>query len=75
MTNGNDWRVYQKLVLAALEDLKNAQHEQATLFNEFKTEVVTEIASLKVKAGVWGLVGGILATLPALILLFLKAFK
>lgn len=74
MTNGNDWSVYQKLVLAALEDLKQVTKEQATLFNEFKTEVVTEIASLKVKAGVWGLIGGILATLPALILLLLKVF-
>ena len=72
---GNGWHEYKNLVLRELERLtQEIRHER----NNFKQgfagiydrliEVEKEVAQLKVKCGIWGLVGGLIPALTALIL-------
>jgi hypothetical protein len=61
--NENGWGEYRKMVLKELENLGRVQEDirkDITLIRE-------EIASLKVKSGVWGLVGGMIPVAIAII--------
>ena len=52
----NGWTEYQRLVMSTLElHEKKLEGITATL-----TDIKVEIGMLKVKSGVWGLVGGII---------------
>lgn len=65
---GNGWTTYQKLVLAQLE-----QHQEALdKINDRLAEIRVEISELKVKAGVWGLVAGVI---PVIIMLIMEKMK
>ena len=73
--DGNGWDEYRKLVLAELRRIDEGfQHERR---NRTMTEKVTweriarlevAIAALKIKAGIWGLAGGLIPALTAIIL-------
>lgn len=58
------WEAYQRLVLAELkrfdEDIQDIKSKQQ--------EILSEIAVLKVKAGVWGAIGGLLTAIASGIL-------
>jgi hypothetical protein len=73
--SSNGWHEYKNLVMRELERLtQEIRHER----NNFKQgfagiydrliEVEKEVAQLKVKCGIWGLVGGLIPALTALIL-------
>jgi hypothetical protein len=65
---GNGWTTYQKLVLAQLE-----QHQQSLdKINDRLSEIRIEITELKVKAGIWGLVAGMIPVAIALIMQMLE---
>ena len=73
--NQNGWHEYKNLVLRELERLtQEIRHELNIFKQEFAgifdrlIEVEKEVAQLKVKCGIWGLVGGLIPALTALIL-------
>jgi len=85
--NRDGWSEYQKLVLSTLEDHKdliNKVNDRISdeikgvdaKVNEIRTQDIpsihVEIAMLKVKSGIWGLVGGLLMFLVTLGLNFLR---
>jgi hypothetical protein len=67
--NGNGWTNYQKLVLAQLE-----QHQESLeKINDKLNQIRIEITELKVKAGVWGLIAGMIPVIIAMLLHKVKA--
>ena len=58
----NSWSEYQKLVLDKLD----RQDRRLGCLEGKVGDVAVEIAMLKVKAGVWGAIGGILAVMGPL---------
>jgi len=64
----NGWNEWSKYVLKELERL-NGCYEQ---IDKKVDKIEQEIAMLKVKSGVWGLVGGLIPVVIALIFIFLK---
>ena len=65
MDDTNGWEQYQKLVLAELVRL----NEGVEGLKRQMTQVQTQVAVLKVKSGLWGLVAG---AIPVLILVLLQ---
>ena len=65
--NGNGWDQYQRLVLDKLDShtgwLKSLTRSVS--------KVETEISALKVKSGVWGILGGLI---PVLVLVLVYVF-
>lgn len=69
MENSQDtWREWSRHVLAELKRLNETQED---LNKEIKT-ISVEIAMLKVKSGVWGLLGGLI---PVLIMVLVESIK
>ena len=64
----NGWGEYQKLVLNELERL----NEQQEKINVKIDKLAIEIATLRVKAGMWGALAG---TVPALVTFLFMYFK
>lgn len=64
----NGWNEYQKLVLAKLE----AQDRQLEILRAKCERMSTEIALLKLKSGIWGLLGGMIPIGVALGLYLVK---
>ena len=64
----NGWQEWGKHVLAELERLNKQGEEQTRIVMALRED----IAGLKVKAGIWGLVGGMLPALAALLYVLLK---
>ena len=75
MSDGNGWDEYRKLVMRELERLTSEirhsrnNHEQGLqgLYARL-IETEKEIATLKVRCGIWGLMGGLIPTLSAILL-------
>lgn len=75
MADGNGWDEYRKLVLTEIQRLadeirherSNAERVQAHMLNRL-TEVDKEIAMLKVRCGMWGVMGGLIPALAALLM-------
>lgn len=61
--DGNGWSEYQKLVLHELETHSKELKEIREDVSSFKTE----LGILKVKSGIWGLLGGLMAAIPVAI--------
>jgi len=57
---------YQKLVMDKLEEHDN----RFSLINEKLTQIQVDIATLKVKAGVWGGVAGLIPVVIAVVMFF-----
>jgi len=73
--SSNGWHEYKNLVMRELERLtQEIRHERHNFKQGFAgiydrlIEVEKEVAQLKVKCGIWGLVGGLIPALTALIL-------
>ena len=60
----NGWEQYKRLVLSELERFNRTQDK----LNKKLDKVIVDIATLKVKSGLWGLLGG---TMPILIALMI----
>jgi hypothetical protein len=75
-TDGNNgWGEYRKLVMTEIERLTSEiRHERNNgkqvqqLMWEHMLRIEKEVASLKVKCGVWGLVGGLIPVVTALLM-------
>jgi len=75
VADGNGWDEYRKLVLTEIQRLadeirherSNAERVQAHMLNRL-TEVDKEIAMLKVRCGMWGVMGGLIPALAALLM-------
>ena len=84
--NLNGWNEYQRLVLNELNRhnvlIEDIKRDMDNRFNKFERQIYEkmsnvekEIIGLKIKSGVWGIVGGLIITVPVLIAimtLFLK---
>ena len=64
--DGNGWSIYEKLVMDKLDE------HDARFGNveEMLTQVRVDIATLKVKAGLWGGIGGLIPVVIALVMFF-----
>ena len=67
-----DWVQYRRLILSELKRLGADLEDLGNKLSKFQTEEVSQIkvdiAMLKVKAGMWGLGGGIVVALGGLLL-------
>ena len=65
------WGEYQKLVLHELQthssDLREIRKDMSSL--------KTEIGMLKVKSGLWGLIGGVISMIPVAVVVILELIK
>ena len=64
--DGNGWSIYEKLVMDKLDE-HDARFGNV---DEMLTQVRVDIATLKVKAGVWGGIGGLIPVVIALVMFF-----
>ncbi len=68
LSQANGWSVWGKHVLEELKRLNTAQAQ----IEKQVTRIHIEIATLKVKSGVWGLVGGAIPVMLGLTYMLLK---
>lgn len=66
------WSEYGKHVLAELERLNENISKLTDAYNQESKKIWTEIATLKTKAGLWGLMGGVLAVIPTIVIILLE---
>ncbi len=52
--------------LAKLEDVPDRQDKLMDTLTDFRIEVKSELASLKTKSGIWGLLGGLVPVIMAM---------
>ena len=63
MAEPNGWQEWSKFVLRELTRLSNAYEDLTKKVNDEMSIIKAEIAMLKVKSGVYGLVGGAILVL------------
>lgn len=66
--NSNGWSEWSRHVLAELERLDDNIKELTVAVNS----LVTEVAMLKVKAGIWGAIGGAIPVAVGLLVYYLR---
>jgi hypothetical protein len=76
MAHDNGWDSYQKLVLGKLSDhsavLESLDNKIQSIRTEDIPSLQIEIAMLKIKAGVWGAVAGVIPGTLAVVYIWLK---
>jgi len=71
MAEDNGWSKYEKMVIDKLDD-----HDSKFSGIEDKlTQIQVDIATLKVKAGVWGGIGGLIPAIIAIVMFYATAAK
>jgi hypothetical protein len=71
MAEDNGWSKYEKMVIDKLDD-----HDDKFSGIENKlTQIQVDIATLKVKAGVWGGIAGLVPVVLGLVLFYATAVK
>ena len=71
MAENNGWSKYEKMVIDKLDD-----HDGKFNGIEDKlTQIQVDIATLKVKAGVWGGIGGLIPAVIAIVMFYATAAK
>jgi len=71
MADDNGWSKYEKMVIEKLDD-----HDDKFNGIENKlTQIQVDIATLKVKAGVWGGIGGLIPAVIAIVMFYATAVK
>ncbi len=68
MADDGTWDEWSKHVLLELKRLGTGQESHNTLLSEIKSQ----IATLKVKAGIWGLIGGAIPVVVGLAIWIIK---
>jgi hypothetical protein len=68
---GNNWDKWQNHVLAELDRLNTNVERTEEKNTEEHKELFTSIATLKVKAGIWGAIAGLIPGSVALIWFFI----
>ena len=71
MADTNGWNQYQKLVMDKLDE----HDEKFTNIESKLTQIQVDIATLKVKAGVWGGIAGLVPVVLGLVLFFATQAK
>ena len=71
MTEMNGWNQYQKLVMDKLTE----HDEKFTSIEEKLVKLQVDIATLKVKAGVWGGVAGLIPVVIAITMFYATVSK
>ena len=66
MAEDNGWSKYEKLVMDKLDE----HDERFGNVEEKLTQIQVDIATLKVKAGVWGGVAGLIPAVKAIVMFF-----
>ena len=66
MAQENGWSQYQKLVVDKLDD----HDSKFTSIEDKLTKIQVDIATLKVKAGVWGGIAGLIPVLIAIVMFY-----
>lgn len=79
MPDNDGWNQYAKHVLAELQRLSSSSQTHAEVLNETKLEFIKEIqairieiAMLKIKAGIWGLVAG---AIPPIVIILIWTIR
>lgn len=71
MADDNSWSKYEKMVIEKLDD-----HDTKFTHLENKlTQIQVDIATLKVKAGVWGGIAGLVPVVLGLVLFYATQVK
>ena len=71
MAEDNGWSKYEKMVIDKLDD-----HDDKFNGIESKlTQIQVDIATLKVKAGIWGGIGGLIPVVIAIVMFYATAAK
>ena len=71
MAEDNGWSRYEKMVMEKLDN-----HDDKFNGIEHKlTQIQVDIATLKVKAGVWGGIGGLIPVIIAIVMFYATAVK
>jgi len=71
MAENNGWSKYEKMVIDKLDD-----HDDKFNGIENKlTQIQVDIATLKVKAGVWGGIGGLIPVIIAIVMFYATTVK
>tara|TARA_R110002060_G_scaffold24732_3_gene33652 strand:+ start:30 stop:260 length:231 start_codon:yes stop_codon:yes gene_type:complete len=66
MADDNSWSKYEKMVLEKLDD----HNTKFGLIESKLTQIQVDIATLKVKAGVWGGIAGLVPVVLGLVLFY-----
>ena len=61
--NTNSWNIWKQLILS---DLKELKMDQKTMLVDIVT-IKTEMATLKVKSGIWGALAGLITAMLFLV--------
>ena len=71
MTETNGWNQYQKLVMDKLTE----HDEKVTSIEDILVKLQVDLATLKVKAGVWGGVAGLIPVVIAITMFYATVSK
>ena len=71
MAEDNGWSKYEKMVIDKLDDLD----DKFSGIEDKLTQIQVDIATLKVKAGVWGGIGGLIPAIIAIVMFYATAAK
>lgn len=70
-----DWLMWRQHVLASIERYEKNQREMLKKFDDLRDDVIgsmkSEITTLKVKAGIWGLLGGLIPAMGIILVEFM----
>ena len=71
MADDNGWSKYEKMVIEKLDD----HDDKFNGIEDKLTQIQVDIATLKVKAGVWGGIGGLIPAVIAIVMFYATAAK
>ena len=71
MADDNGWSKYEKMVIDKLDD----HDDKFNGIEDKLTQIQVDIATLKVKAGVWGGIGGLIPAVIAIVMFYATAAK
>ena len=71
MAENNGWSQYEKMVIDKLDD----HDDKFNGIEDKLTQIQVDIATLKVKAGVWGGIGGLIPAIIAIVMFYATAAK
>ena len=71
MAENNGWSKYEKMVIDKLDD----HDDKFNGIEDKLTQIQVDIATLKVKAGVWGGIGGLIPAIISIVMFYATAAK
>ena len=71
MADDNGWSKYEKMVIEKLDD----HDDKFNGIEDKLTQIQVDIATLKIKAGVWGGIGGLIPAVIAIVMFYATAAK